>query len=291
MKKFSVIQLQSSLSFFIFGILSLLFEISFGVIKSLIDSDWSGIISSILEHNWSIYVHLILCVSVSLFIVLGKIKFIPYSFAGFIILNIYNLIVDFNIIELILLVINIFMLCFFTEKHQSDKRILGFLWLYIAAFILDIFFTIRGLAKFSNIVNDILGIIAYYFCIKLILNKEKIYVEQFENGYINMFVHCLLMLYSCGVWNFIWIYRTTRYLNTVGDGRKQNPIIELFLCMIPFYPIYWGNIVSRKIDKLCLKKNINTEISIICTILMTVIIFLPPLIMQNTINRISHSEL
>lgn len=60
------------------------------------------------------------------------------------------------------------------------------------------------------------------------------------NGYIGMAQHVLLLLLTCGIWLYVWIYRTTGYLNCLEDKKPQNPTTKLLLCMfVPFYFIYW----------------------------------------------------
>lgn len=120
-------------------------------------------------------------------------------------------------------------------------------------------------------------------------NIETAYVEtnQKTDGYCNLLSHVLLLLFTFGIWQFIWIYKTTSYLNKTPNEEYRNPTTKLLLCMfIPFYYIYWIYKSARRIDKLAIGKGQPSDISTLCLILSIVIGIVPPIIMQDKINNI-----
>ena len=59
-------------------------------------------------------------------------------------------------------------------------------------------------------------------------------------GYTDLLTHVLLCMFTCGVWSFIWIYRTTKTLSNIYGMTRQEPVAQLLLCLfVPFYVIYW----------------------------------------------------
>ena len=107
------------------------------------------------------------------------------------------------------------------------------------------------------------------------------------DGYCGMTKHVLLLLFTFGIWQYIWIYRTTEYLNTVSGEEKRNPITKLLLCMfVPFYYIYWVYQSAKRIDALARQNGVASDISTVSTVLAVFIGFVPPILMQSKLNQI-----
>ncbi len=105
--------------------------------------------------------------------------------------------------------------------------------------------------------------------------------------YCGLMKHVLLLLFTFGIWNFIWIYRTTKYLNCVEDEEPRNPTTKLLLCLfVPFYSIYWIYKSAQRIDKLAKTKGISSDIATLCLILAIFVGIIPPILMQDKINAI-----
>ena len=74
---------------------------------------------------------------------------------------------------------------------------------------------------------------------------------QKPDGYCDMLKHVLLLLFTFGIWQFIWIYRTTEFLNRTPNEPPRSGVSQLLLCMfVPFYIIYWVYASCKRIDKL-----------------------------------------
>lgn len=113
-------------------------------------------------------------------------------------------------------------------------------------------------------------------------NNQNVY------GYHDLLVHILLLLFTFGIWQFIWIYKTTSYLNNTPDEEYRNPTTKLLLCMfVPFYYIYWTYKNAQRIDKLAISKGLQSDISTLCLVLSILVDIVPPIIMQDKINNIT----
>ena len=110
-------------------------------------------------------------------------------------------------------------------------------------------------------------------------------------GYCGLFKHVLLMLLTFGIWNFIWIYRTTEYLNRVEGEEKRNPVAKLLLCMfVPFYMVYWIYKSCQRIDKLGAQVGVRSDLTVLCLVLCLVVGLVPQVLMQDKINEIAFAE-
>lgn len=106
--------------------------------------------------------------------------------------------------------------------------------------------------------------------------------------YYSMALHIVLLLFTLGIWQLIWIYRVTDALNCVQDEPPRNPVTKLLLCMfIPFYIIYWTYKSAQRIDKLAWNKGLTSELATICLILEIFVPIIPPILMQDKMNAIS----
>lgn len=113
----------------------------------------------------------------------------------------------------------------------------------------------------------------------------------FSDGYCDMTKHVLLLLFTFGIWQYLWIYRTTEYLNAAFDGQKRNPVTKLLLCMfVPFYYIYWVYQSAKRIDALARQNGVASDISTVSTVLAIFIGFVPPILMQSKLNQICASK-
>ena len=104
--------------------------------------------------------------------------------------------------------------------------------------------------------------------------------------------HVLLLLFVGGIWRCIWIYRTTRYLNCLPDEEYRNPGAKLLLCMfVPFYSIYWVYKSARRIDKLAASTGVTSDLALVCLILEIFVPIVPPILMQDKINKILDAQM
>lgn len=116
------------------------------------------------------------------------------------------------------------------------------------------------------------------------IKEADMYDEKMQ---CNIVVHILLLLFTGGIWQFIWMYRITAYLNCVENEKQRHPGSEILMCMlIPFYKIYWIYKSAQRIDKLAKKVDVLSDLTIVCLILEMFVSIVPPILMQDKVNKI-----
>lgn len=128
----------------------------------------------------------------------------------------------------------------------------------------------------------------YSFLASIIFWNIKI-----DGIYCGMGTHIVLCLYTMGIWYFIWIYRTTKYLNETSNLEKYNPKSELLLCIfIPFYQIFWYYKHGQKIDSLLKQRRINnSDMTFMFLILAIIVPVLACVLMQDKINAVCNTKM
>lgn len=107
---------------------------------------------------------------------------------------------------------------------------------------------------------------------------------------MSLATHVLLLLLTCGIWLYIWIYKVTGYLNREAE-EKRTPVNQLLLCMfVPFYYIYWVYKSAEIIDSMYKSRNQKSDITTMCLILAIFINIVPPIIMQEKINNLENMD-
>lgn len=111
-------------------------------------------------------------------------------------------------------------------------------------------------------------------------------LKPFEYGYINMVLHVVLLLFTFGIWWFVWVYRVTDYLNRLQSEPRQTPIYQMLLCLVPFYSIYWVYKNADRIDKYAMQNMVNSDITIVSVVLEIFVQVAAAIIMQFKLNEI-----
>ena len=76
-----------------------------------------------------------------------------------------------------------------------------------------------------------------------ILNRSEMYV-----GIVK---HVLLTLFTFGIYDCIWVYKTTENLNLTDVNEKQSGAKKLLLCIfVPFYRIYWFYAQAKRLENM-----------------------------------------
>lgn len=214
----------------------------------------------------------------------------------------------YTILELIIEVAMLFIILSSTVLcDKIDKKILKYIWfvpavIWFVILIIDyakveyFSFSLFVWLRFQYIIILLsylsIGVWASDIYVpKGIVNKNKNYATpEFApnaNGYCGLVTHILLLLFTFGIWQYIWIYKTTSYLNNTPNEEQRNPTTKLLLCMfVPFYYIYWTYKSAQRIDKFAISKGQQSDISALCLILSIFIGIVPPIIMQDKINNI-----
>lgn len=115
--------------------------------------------------------------------------------------------------------------------------------------------------------------------------------QQKQEGYYDLVQHALLLFFTFGIWELIWIYRTTKFLNNAPDQEERNPTTKLLLCMfVPFYYVYWIYRSCKILDEWGKEKQDNEEITLIALILSFFVRIVSLILMQNKLNRLCTME-
>lgn len=155
-------------------------------------------------------------------------------------------------------------------------------------------FGVEGLTVYSMInmvANPILSAVVLTAIIHGLDTPKKEAAANDRSAYMGLFAHVLLLLFTGGIWHLIWIYRTTHYLNCVHGESYRNPATKLLLCMfVPFYSIYWFYKSAQRIDKLAATVDVISDLAVVCLILEIFIPLIPPILMQDKINKITQTK-
>lgn len=118
--------------------------------------------------------------------------------------------------------------------------------------------------------------------------ERTVPVTADEDLRFNLVGHILLLLFTGGIWLYIWIYRVTKRLNRVPEEPERGPVAQLLLCMfVPFYFIYWIYKSAQRIDKLALSRGISSDSAMLCLILAIFVNIVPLILMQDKLNKIA----
>jgi len=109
----------------------------------------------------------------------------------------------------------------------------------------------------------------------------------YGKSYKSLVPHVLLLLFTCGIYYLVWIYRTTDSLNACKNEEYRTPVNKLLLCMfVPFYSIYWTYKSAHRIDMLGYEKGIQGDTATLNLILSLFVPILPPILMQSKLNSV-----
>lgn len=111
--------------------------------------------------------------------------------------------------------------------------------------------------------------------------------RSFDDAYCSLLEHILLLIFTFGIWLFIWIYHMTGYTNAVEDEPPRNQTNTLLLCIfIPFYLIYWCYKTAQRVDKIAAENGVTSDLATLCLVLAIFVPIIPPILIQDKINSI-----
>jgi len=116
--------------------------------------------------------------------------------------------------------------------------------------------------------------------------------QQIPEGsnYCPLGKHIVLTLVTFGVWFYMWIFKTTRYLNKAPGAQQYVPVKKMLLCLfIPYYYIYWFCKHARRLTDL--SKVTNPKFADQNTMYILFGIFVPVVSCILMQVRINHLEL
>ena len=129
---------------------------------------------------------------------------------------------------------------------------------------------------FVAVMVDALGCWAVWMCADLPLDDP--------DGHIGLAEHCGMLLLLWNLWFPIWIYYSTKALNS-KPCKKDKPVKQLLLCLfVPYYWIYWFYRQGTRVDQLPTAKK-QGKTSVLCLILAFLVPVAAGYIMQKRINE------
>lgn len=150
-----------------------------------------------------------------------------------------------------------------------------------------------------SLIITIISLVAWLLIGLYIINPYQKVREPKEEGtsanaygasefYVSLGKHVCLLLFTCGVWMYIWIFKATRFTNLYTGEEERNPVSALLLCMfVPFYSIYWTYKTALRIDAMAKESGISSDLGTVCLILAIFVGIIPPILMQEKINTIA----
>lgn len=256
-----------------------------------------AIVLFISKKNWSFVVFAVLNTLETLFLTnyrsMAKLNFLSlaYKFVSFAILILF-------LIYAVLAVLN-------EKKHTFEKA------LEVLCIIIIVMKSVQTLYNFINIIvlmskyaGSFVSIISfvspllYAFCFIFTTlwlspyntKEEEIFEEEKMLGYVRLYKHILYLFFTYGIWELVWIYRTTKALNQYykDESKHRDPVAKLLLCMfIPFYYWYWTYKTAKMIDELLTERGIESNIALLSLILAIFLKFVSPIVVQNSLNILS----
>lgn len=111
---------------------------------------------------------------------------------------------------------------------------------------------------------------------------------EFGDCRIGLVKHTLLLIFTFGVWQYIWIFRTTKKLNRVAGLPYRSPVKKLLLCLfVPLYVVFWTYKTAQRLDKAAAEKGLPSDMTVVGTLLA---LLLPPIsfiVLQDRLNELA----
>ncbi len=96
---------------------------------------------------------------------------------------------------------------------------------------------------------------------------------QNSDMYVGMVKHILLTLFTFGIYDCYWVYKTTENLNIGGVNELQSGTKKLLLCIfVPFYRIYWFYAQSKRLENLMREKEMNISDFAVVTLILAIFV-------------------
>lgn len=196
----------------------------------------------------------------------------------------------FNVIDYVIIVL----LYYIGNKKNSKLLFTLAITLIIASFISDgvryaMFFSDENGMTIINTVRSVfstlLGRIPY-----LIVNTGSAYLmylranpkpayeipeteyPQNDDMYVGIVKHILLTIFTFGIYDCYWVYKTTENLNC-GSNEIQSGTKKLLLCIfVPFYRIYWFYVQAKRLEALMKNKNMHSSDFAIVTLILAIFV-------------------
>ncbi|MBR4870532.1 MAG: DUF4234 domain-containing protein [Oscillospiraceae bacterium] len=109
------------------------------------------------------------------------------------------------------------------------------------------------------------------------------------DGFCGLVKHILLLLFTLGIWSYIWVYRTTEFLNRT-DREQQSAGMQVLLCiLVPFYTVYWYYKNAQRIDRFAAANGVYSNLETPCLVCSLLLGGAAAVLMQEKINCVLYT--
>lgn len=172
--------------------------------------------------------------------------------------------------------------------NAYDKKVNRF-W-YMPALLIGVSGLITLLATLSGSINSV-ALESLYYTTPLIpafLFAALWIIGEEPEGCYPVGKHIAMTVFTLGLWYVVWVWHITRRLNAVKNEETRRPTASLLLCLVlPFYAAYWNYASAQRIDRLARQNGVESRLDVLCLVLGLLIPFLPSIVMQDKLNRIT----
>ena len=138
----------------------------------------------------------------------------------------------------------------------------------------------------SSVINTMLSLVPYLivhigcaYLMYLKANPKPAYEIPVNEAparsemYVGIVKHVLLTLFTFGIYDCIWVYKTTENLNLEGVTETHSGTKKLLLCIfVPFYRIYWFYSQAKRLENLMKYNNIHTSDFAVVTLILAIFV-------------------
>ena len=113
-------------------------------------------------------------------------------------------------------------------------------------------------------------------------------ISSHNEMYVGIVKHVLLTLFTLGIYDCIWVYKTTENLNLGGITEIHSGTRKLLLCIfVPFYRIYWFYAQAKRLEKLMEHKEMHVSDFAVVTLILGIFV---PVVAASTFLQVKINE-
>ena len=153
----------------------------------------------------------------------------------------------------------------------------------------------------SSVINTMLSLVPYLivhigsaYLMYLKANPKPTYevpvneAPAYSEMYVGIVKHVLLTLFTFGIYDCIWVYKTTENLNLEGVTEIHSGTRKLLLCIfVPFYRIYWFYAQAKRLENIMKHKGMSASDFAIVTLILAIFV---PIVAASALLQVKINE-
>ena len=153
----------------------------------------------------------------------------------------------------------------------------------------------------SSVINAMLSLVPYLivhigsaYLMYLKANPKPTYEVPINEApahsemYVGIVKHVLLTLFTFGIYDCIWVYKTTENLNLEGVTEIHSGTRKLLLCIfVPFYRIYWFYAQAKRLENLMKHKDMPASDFAVVTLVLAIFV---PIVAASALLQVKINE-